>query len=115
MNAPLILVLILSSCLAAIGQILLKIGADGLSEPSAWLNLHVFIGLAFYAAALVLWLYGLSRAPLYVVYPFAMLTFVLVGLLGIIVLGERPSLGALAGWGIISVGIALVYFGSIQP
>jgi len=112
MNGPLAVALILSSCAAAFGQLLLKIGVDRTSEPSAWLNLYVFVGLTFYVAGLFLWLYGLSRAPLNVVYPFAMLTFVLVGLLGMIVLGERPNLGTVTGWGVISVGIALVYFSS---
>jgi drug/metabolite transporter (DMT)-like permease len=112
MNGPLLVALILSTCLAAVGQLLLKIGADRILNPSAWLNLYIFFGLALYAIGLVLWLYGLSRAPLHVVYPFAMLTFVLVGLLGIIVLGERPNLGTVTGWGVISVGIALVYFSS---
>jgi len=114
MGVRLIFVLASSSCLAALGQLFLKLGAERISNPFHWVNHHVLVGLAFYAAGLVLWLYGLSRAPLYVVYPFAMLTFVLVGLLAIFVLGERPHFAALVGWAIILFGIAFVFFGSAQ-
>jgi len=113
MNVALFFVLALSSCLAALGQLFLKLGADQMARSSVWLNLQMIIGLGFYIAGLILWMYGLSRAPLYVVYPFALLTFVLVGLFAIIVLGERPAQIVILGWAIISVGVALVYYSSL--
>jgi drug/metabolite transporter (DMT)-like permease len=112
MDFRLFIALACSSCLAALGQLLLKIGATSWGLL-VFINSHVIIGIVCYTASLGLWLYGLSRAPLYVVYPFAILTFVLVGLLGIVVLGERPNLGVMAGWGIISIGIALVFLSSV--
>jgi drug/metabolite transporter (DMT)-like permease len=98
--------------LAGLGQVFLKLGAQGRTAALDFVNLPLALGLGAYLAGLLLWLYGLSKAPLYMVYPFAILTFVIVGLASIAVLGERPTLLTLAGWIIIVAGIAVVYLGS---
>jgi drug/metabolite transporter (DMT)-like permease len=114
MDGKVVGALVASACVAAVGQLLLKIGATKLSGSGAWLNVQLVAGLAFYAVGVVLWLFGLSRAPLHTVYPFAILTFVLVGALAVVVLGERPSLLSLLGWCLICGGIALAYAGSFR-
>jgi uncharacterized membrane protein len=48
-------------------------------------------GLGLYALSTVFWIYSLSRAQLVQVYPFTVLTFVLIYLSAILLLGERLS------------------------
>jgi drug/metabolite transporter (DMT)-like permease len=114
MNPTIVAALLVSSALAATGQVFLKLGVGGLAGPIEWVNGRTLFGLFLYAAGLALWLYGLSRAPLHLVYPFAILTFVLVGIVGMIALGERPTTLTLAGWGVICVGLALVQLGALS-
>lgn len=105
-------ILVVACLLAAMSQLLLKLGVGSQLSLKTFSNAFVIIGLALYFFGSVLWLYGLSRAPMSAVYPFTMLTFVLVGVASIFVLGERPSSQAIAGWGIICGGIAVVYLGT---
>jgi len=112
LSAPLALLLALSAALAACGQVLLKVGATGRTSLAAFANGWVVLGLAAYAAGVAIWVYGLSKAPLYAVYPFTLLTFVLVGAASIVFFGERPSTLALVGWVAILFGLAIVYAGS---
>lgn len=105
--------LLLSSCLlAAIGQILLRTGAAGRSGLAEFLNPPLLGGLVAYAASTILWIVALSRAQLSTVYPFTLLTFVLVGVGAIALLGERVNATVLAGWAVIAAGLMLVWFGS---
>lgn len=115
MKAATIAALLVSAALAALGQVFLKLGVGGLPRPLDWINFKTLFGLLLYTLGLALWLYGLARAPLHVVYPFAIFTFVLVGALGVVALGERPSGLTLAGWGIICLGLALTQLGSLSP
>ena len=48
------------------------------------------------------------------VYTFTMLTFVLVGVLGFLLLGEHPSILVVIGWLVIALGVTIVYFGSMR-
>jgi drug/metabolite transporter (DMT)-like permease len=112
MTPKLLAALVASSSCAACGQILLKLGAGGREGLSAFLNPSVAAGLALYGAGVVLWLYALTKLPLFVVYPFTMVTLALVGLLGVVVLGERPNAAVLAGWGFAAVGMTFIWIGS---
>ena len=112
MQASTFLALLVSACCAASGQVLLKLGAQGRNDLVGFINMHVASGIVLYGVGMLLWLYALSRLPLFVVYPFTMLTLLLVGVLGFVVLGERPGLMSLAGWGVIALGLGLVSLGS---
>jgi drug/metabolite transporter (DMT)-like permease len=101
-----------SAGLAAFGQIMLKLGATGRTGILELCNLHVFAGLGLYALGVLIWLYALSKLPLFVVYPFTLLTLGLVFVSSIVVLGERPSTFAVAGWLVIAAGLVLVALGS---
>jgi drug/metabolite transporter (DMT)-like permease len=79
------LALTLSAILAAAGQVLLKLGAQGQVHALGVVNVKVFGGLCLYAIGMVMWLWALSRVPLQVVYPFTMLTLVIVFIASIIV------------------------------
>lgn len=107
-----VLILVFSSTLAALGQVMLKLGASNAQSPFDFINITVVGGLAAYVMSLLLWLTALSRLPLHIVYTFTMVTFVLVGLASVLVLGERPATATLVGWGVIALGVALVYSGT---
>ncbi|MFC7397694.1 EamA family transporter [Chelatococcus sp. GCM10030263] len=112
MTSSLAFVLTLSSAFAALGQVLLKVGATDRTTLMSFVNGYVALGLAAYGGGVLLWLYGLSRVPLFLVYPFTLLTFVLVGLASIIWFGERPAPISVVGWLTIIVGLVLVYLGA---
>jgi drug/metabolite transporter (DMT)-like permease len=101
----------LSAAMAAAGQVLLKLGATGVAGVGL-VNARVIGGLAIYGVALLIWLYALSKLPLYVVYPFTLITSFLVLVGAMAILGERPSATAIAGWAVVGIGIGLVAWGS---
>jgi drug/metabolite transporter (DMT)-like permease len=104
--------LALSACCAAVGQIMLKLGAEGQQATLGLVNLKILTGLALYGVGMLLWLYGLARVPLHAVYPFTLLTMALVFALSILWLGERPGSLAIAGWLVVCTGVGLVVVGS---
>lgn len=100
--------LFLSSATAAIGQILLKLGADRggwaiIKAPQFW-------GGGFcYFLSFVLWVYALSKVNLSIAYPFTALTFVMVFLLSFLVLGESPGGLQILGLFLILSGFFVMY------
>jgi drug/metabolite transporter (DMT)-like permease len=89
---------------AAIGQVALKVGADGKQTPLEFLNVWIVLGLVSYGIGTLLWVFSLSRTGLTVVYPFTALTFVLVYMAGVVLFGEQVGY---AQW----LGIALILGG----
>lgn len=98
--------LVLGSVLGAAGQVLLKTGADGATSLKDYANLRILLGLGCYALGTALWLLALARLPLSKVYSFTALTFVLVYIASIYVLGERLSVA-------LATGVLLVFAGLI--
>ena len=112
MTPGLAIALVASASLAAFGQIVLKLGVAGRLDPVAMINPTVLAGLSMYAVGMVLWLFALARLPLYVVYPFTLVTLALVFASSILILGERPSAIVIAGWLVIGIGVSLVAYGA---
>ena len=83
-------ILVLGSCCAAAGTVLLKLGATGRTDVLSFINPKIIIGLGLYGLGAVFWIYGMSRQNLISVYPFTILSFTIVYLVGILGLGERP-------------------------
>lgn len=108
MRYPIIAVLVLGSVCAAAGTTLLKIGATGRAEPLDFINFYVCSGLILYGLGAVFWVYAMSTQTLISVYPFTTLSFLLVYLSGVFLLGELPSRSALVGIGFILVGLYLI-------
>jgi drug/metabolite transporter (DMT)-like permease len=115
MSFTVVTILVVSSLLAAGGQLMFKMGVTGRSSLAELVNPMIFLGFGAYAAGTMLWLYGLSKAPLYSVYPFTLLTFVLVGIMSVFVLGERPTPLVMAGAAVIVAGVVLVALGTEKP
>lgn len=101
-------ILVLGSICASTGTLLLKVGATGQSEWSGFLNFYVFSGLVLYGLGAMFWVYAMSSQALISVYPFTILSFVLVYVFGVALLGERPSTAAAIGIVFILVGLYLV-------
>jgi drug/metabolite transporter (DMT)-like permease len=102
------LILTAGSICAAFGQVALKVGASGQLRLIDFLNGWIAAGLISYGVGTLIWIYGLSRASLTVVYAFTGLTFALVYLAGFVALGERLSPRGLMGLGLVISGLALL-------
>ena len=107
--------LIVGCLLGAVGQIMLKIGATGVTRLTAFGNSRVFLGLLAYAISTVLWVFALSRIPLNIVYAFTALTFCLVYFFSVFFLGESISLRGWVGLILIIVGFLVIASSASQP
>ena len=100
--------LLTGTLFAALGQMLFKVGATGRESLPTFINVWILSGLACYGLGTLFWIYSLSKARLTIVYPFTALTFVLVYLGGVFILGEPSSLKALLGMGLVLAGLFLI-------
>lgn len=112
--------------LAAIGQLVLKIGTSklgGLIKPSqsipeaafcairAMFTPHIFAGLMIYAFSAITWIIILSRVDLSFAYPMISLSYVIVVILSALVLSEKIPLIAVPGLLLICIGVSLIGIG----
>jgi drug/metabolite transporter (DMT)-like permease len=102
------LLLALAASLAAAAQLMFKFGATGRTGWMSFINAWIIAGLVCYGLGTVIWIYGLSKAPLSVVYPFTALTFVLVYAASVLVVGETTSARSLIGIALILGGLYCV-------
>jgi drug/metabolite transporter (DMT)-like permease len=108
MKLPVVLLLAGAATLAAAGQVLLKLGADGRQSFAEFVNLRIAAGLALYALGTLLWIAALARQPLVHVYAFTALSFVLVYLASVVLLHERLAPTAVAGVALVLLGLYLI-------
>ena len=118
----LILLILVSVCLAAVAQLTLKASMnhvnDALAPETFTLNGAglrvlvqqplVWLGLALFGISAIVWLLVLSRASLSFAYPFASITYVLILLFDHFVLDEQVPALRWAGVACIAAGIFLV-------
>ena len=100
--------LFLSSISAAIGQVLLKIGADGREQLIEFINVPIILGLFSYGLGTIIWIYVLSYEKLVNVYAFTIFTFALVYLSGIFFLNEKITMVSFIGIVLILAGLYLI-------
>ena len=72
------------------------------------LNPWVFSGMTLHVAALVVWLWALSRVDISFAYPFLALGYIIVGLMAWIWLGESLSITRIIGMIIILTGLVVI-------
>lgn len=108
MKRQTILLLSAAAASAAAGQLLFRVGARGREAFLAFVNPYVFLGLAFYALGTGAWIYALASETLVNVYAFAALTFALVYLGSVFLLGERLTPAASAGVALVLAGLFLI-------
>lgn len=108
MPVLMIAILVLGSLCASAGTILLKLGATGRTDIGSFVNPMIIAGLGLYGLGAVFWIYGMSRQNLISIYPFTILSFTIVYLVGILGLGERPTRLGFVGVALILAGLYLV-------
>ncbi len=108
MPASSVLLLVTAAFAAAAGQLLFKIGAQGRGGWLAFLNPYIFAGFLFYVVGAVLWIYALSFEKLVNVYAFTALTFVLVLVGAVLVLGEKMNAAGILGIALVLGGLYLL-------
>lgn len=104
---PYVLV-ILGALSAATGQIFFKLGATGASALMDFVNVRIITGLALYGASTVMWIAALSKLPLSRVYPFTVLTFVIVYIASFVVLREPLSMPLMIGAALVLAGLVVI-------
>lgn len=105
--------LTIAALCAALGQFLFKVGATDKHNPTDFINLHIILGLIFYALGTMIWIFMLSKMRLVDVYAFTALTFVLVYLAGVFFLNERINMSTGAGVFLVLGGLFLVTRGAV--
>jgi drug/metabolite transporter (DMT)-like permease len=108
MPLTVITALVGSAFCAAAGQLLFATGARGRTALVSFVNPAIVAGLGLYGVATLFWIYSLSRAQLWQVYPFTVLTFILIYLASVLLFGERPSIPGLCGAALVLAGLYLV-------
>ena len=107
------LCLLLTPALLAAGQLLFKRSADSAacadSAPhflsSLLVTPYFWAALAIYGATTVLWVFVLSRVPLSSAMPFVALSFVIIPIIGVVVLGEKLNFLYWFGVALIVAGV----------
>ena len=103
-----ILLLTAAAFSAAVGQLLFRVGAQGREALLQFINGPIILGLSFYALSTAIWIFALSREKLVDVYAFTALTFVMVYLGGVALLGERITVLAGIGVAFVLIGLYLI-------
>ncbi len=104
---------LLSVAIGAMGPILLKTGADGLSLNIKVLlrNKHLFGGLFLYGVATIVYLLSLRGGDLSVLYPLVSLSYPVVSVLSVFLLNERMNKWKWAGIALIILGVSIIGIG----
>jgi len=115
-----LLLIIISVSIAVVGQLVLKLGADGIGQVNLgnWESVRhfllalvsspqVLLGLALYGLSAVIWLVVLSRVDLSYAYPMIAISYVLMLILSKLLLKEDVSLTRWIGVAIICLGVLI--------
>lgn len=97
--------------LAAMGQLILKIGMNQLPKFNlikAFTHPMVLLGLFFYGASLILWLMVLSKEKLSFVYPLVAFSYVVTVILSKVILKEPVPTLRWVGLFVIICGILII-------
>ncbi|HME87538.1 MAG TPA: EamA family transporter [Candidatus Nanoarchaeia archaeon] len=105
-----VIIMVISSFLAAFGQLSLKIGSMKLQKKlsDVFKNFAFMAGILFYGLSTVLTIVALKGAELSVIYPLASLNYVWVSLLSATYLKEKVNAYKIAGIALIIIGVVLV-------
>jgi uncharacterized membrane protein len=104
-----IIITVFAAFIGAVGQIEIKKGSYQMSFNLNELlgNSHLIIGLFFYAVCTLIYVYALSFGEVSVLYPILATSYIWVGLLASVFLGERFVPINWAGMFLIIVGVTL--------
>lgn len=111
------IVLILSSIImGAVGQILLKVGANRLGSVSLTIggllsiakNFYILIGLVLFGSSFLLWVKVLTRNDLSYVYPMVSLSYVIIIFASRFLFGEPFTTSKMIGIAAIVGGVFII-------
>jgi drug/metabolite transporter (DMT)-like permease len=108
MDRATVILLVSASISAATGQLLFKVGAQGRQHLLEFVNPYILGGLLMYGLGTSLWIYALSQEKLVNVYAFTALSFVLVYIGGVVLLGESIALATGIGIALVLAGLFLI-------
>lgn len=116
------IIALISICLGAVGQFLLKLGAAKLqvtgSIPAILLQFfripELLIGLVCFGSSFLLWVFVLRKMDLSVAYPMVSLSYIIVTFLAVYFLHETWNLPKLAGLLLIIFGVLLINLSSAR-
>ena len=108
MKSMSLVLLTFAACAAAGGQLLFKLGARGRQDLLEFVNLPITAGFVLYGIGTLVWIYALSYEKLVNVYAFTALTFVIVYLAGVFVVGEKISIAGVCGILLVLAGLYLI-------
>ncbi|RMH82262.1 hypothetical protein EA796_20770 [Pseudomonas sp. AOB-7] len=107
---------VLTAFSMASGQLLFKLGADRWRGDSlvqllwSFLSSPYLMGAVFlYALTILVWIYVLKVLPLSIAYPLTALSYILVPVFSLVILGEKVSTNTLVGSGLIIAGIIVTH------
>ncbi len=105
-----IILVLITAFLAAVGQLLFKLGAVLVSSDIwSWiLNWRLIIGLVLYGMGFILVVVALKRGNLSIVYPLLATSYIWVAILSIRFLGESFAVTQWIGIALIIGGIGLI-------
>jgi drug/metabolite transporter (DMT)-like permease len=110
-----VLMVVLCTVLGAVGQILIKFGADALHQPGLWAtllamvtNLPLLAGYALYGVMTVLFVFALKDGELSVLFPIISLTYVWVAGLSAWIFHDSLNWPKIAGIFTIVVGVGVL-------
>jgi drug/metabolite transporter (DMT)-like permease len=103
-----------ASLIGSVGAAFLKSGAEHLHRDlrSLWSNWRLAAGVAFFLASSILYLKGIKKGELTVLYPMVSLGYVWTLVWSRLFFGEPWTRGKLVGVGVILFGIVLLALGN---
>ncbi len=112
--------ILVSVFMGAIGQILLKAGADKLGEFDLSLGAFfpsmisiikiptIVIGVIFFVSSFLLWIKILTKSELSYAYPMVSLSYVIVGIASAVFFNEPITINKVLGMGAIIAGVFIL-------
>lgn len=103
-----IVVMVISSLFAALGQLNLKMGSSKLKLSKIMRNYELITGIILYGVATVLGVIAMKGEELSILYPIASLNYVWVSLLSMKYLNEKMNKWKWLGITLIILGVAII-------
>ncbi|WP_058485115.1 SMR family transporter [Defluviitalea phaphyphila] len=114
-------IILFSVISGAIGQIILKVGANKLGELPFNFNTiykdiiriitvpEIILGIIFFSISFILWIKVLTKNELSYSYPMVSLNYVIIIIMSYFLFNEELSLKKIIGIGLIVLGVCIIY------
>jgi len=111
-NKGYFVLLIFAILSVSVTQVVFKIVADRHKDHllNVIYDYRLYIAVAIYSIAFVLWIVALSKIEFSLALPFNMITILAGGIFGYYIFGESISTTKIMGYIIISIGLLVLYY-----